>query len=79
MPYEVKFKQSRGGFNPDALVIVTTNEVIQSTDYTSGLARRRITIPMDNRISGTQQKNLIEHKNGLMYGEFLPYISGLLN
>ena len=79
LPYEVKFKQSKGGFDPCAMVIVSTNEVIQSTDYTSGLARRRISIPMDNRIKGTQQKNLIEHKNGQLHGEFVPYIPGLLN
>jgi putative DNA primase/helicase len=79
LPYEVKFKQSKGGFNPDALVIVSTNEVIQSSDYTSGLARRRISIPMFNQIKGNRQKNLIEHKNGEMYGDFLPYIPGLLN
>ena len=79
LPYEVKFKQSKGGFNPDALVIVTTNEVIQSADYTSGLARRRISVPMFNKIESDRQKNLIEHKNNRMYGEFLPYIPGLLN
>ena len=79
LPYEVKFKQSKGGFNPDALVIVSTNEIIQSCDYTSGLARRRISIPMFNQIKSDRQKNLIEHKNGQMYGEFLPYIPGLLN
>ena len=79
LPYEVKFKQSKGGFDPCAMVIVSTNEVIQSTDYTSGLGRRRISIPMDNQISGTQQKNLIEHKNGQLHGEFVPYIPGLLN
>ena len=79
LPYEVKFKQSKGGFTPSALVIVSTNEVIQSCDYTSGLARRRISIPMFNQIKGDRQKNLIEHKNGKMYGDFLPYIPGLLN
>jgi putative DNA primase/helicase len=52
LPYEVKFKQSKGGFSPDALVIVSTNEVIQSSDYTSGLARRRISVPMFNQIKG---------------------------
>ena len=79
LPFEVKFKQSKGGFNPDALVIVSTNEIIQSSDYTSGLARRRISIPMEKQIKSDRQKNLIEHKNGEMYGEFLPYIPGLLN
>ena len=52
LPYEIKFKQSKGGFTPSALVIVTTNETIQSCDYTSGLARRRISVPMFNRITG---------------------------
>lgn len=79
LPYEVKFKQSRGGFTPDALVIVSTNEVIQSADYTSGLARRRISIPMFNRIESDRQKNLIEVRSGKTRGEFLPYIPGLLN
>ena len=86
LPYEVKYQQSKGGFNPDALVIVSTNEVIQSSDYTSGLARRRISIPMLNPIKSDRQKNLIEHQtkrckhqNGEMVGEFVPYIPGLLN
>jgi putative DNA primase/helicase len=34
---------------------------------------------MFNQIKGDRQKNLIEHKNGQMYGDFLPYIPGLLN
>jgi putative DNA primase/helicase len=79
LPYEVKYQQSKGGFNPDALVMVSTNEVIQSSDYTSGLARRRISIPMLNLIKSDCQKNLIEYQNGEMVGEFVPYIPGLLN
>ena len=79
LPFEVKFKQSKGGFNPSALVVILNNKIIQSSDYTSGLARRRISIPMNNQIKSDRQKNLIEHKNGLMRGEFLPYIPGLLN
>jgi putative DNA primase/helicase len=31
LPYEVKYQQSKGGFNPDALVMVSTNEVIRAT------------------------------------------------
>jgi putative DNA primase/helicase len=34
---------------------------------------------MFNQIKGDRQKNLIEHKNGQMHGDFLPYIPGLLN
>ncbi|WP_052055874.1 phage/plasmid primase, P4 family [Myxosarcina sp. GI1] len=79
LPYEVKYKQSSGGFTPQAMTIVATNEVIQSSDYTSGLERRRISIPMFNRIESDRQKNLIEHRNGEMFGEFVPYLPGLLN
>ncbi len=79
LPYEVKYQQSKGGFTPSAMVIITTNEVIQSSDYTSGLRRRRISIPMVNKIGEANQKNLIEHRDGEMYGEFVPYIPGLLN
>ena len=79
LPYEVKFKQSTGGFTPTAMVIVAANETIQSGDYTSGLERRRITVPMFNKISSENQRNLIEHRNGEILGEFAQYIPGLLN
>ncbi len=79
LPYEVKFKQSTGGFTPNAMVIVAANETIQSGDYTSGLERRRITVPMFNKISSENQRNLIEHRNGEILGEFAQYIPGLLN
>ena len=79
LPYEVKFKQSTGGFTPTAMVIVAANETIQSSDYTSGLERRRVTVPMFNKISSENQRNLIEHRNGEILGEFAQYIPGLLN
>lgn len=79
LPYEVKFKQSTGGFTPTAMVIVAANETIQSSDYTSGLERRRVTVPMFNKISSENQRNLIEHRNGEIEGEFAQYIPGLLN
>ena len=61
------------------MVIVAANETIQSSDYTSGLERRRITVPMFNKISSSNQRNLIEHRNGEILGEFAQYIPGLLN
>ncbi|MEP0755705.1 phage/plasmid primase, P4 family [Trichocoleus sp. Lan] len=79
LPYEVKFQQSTGGFTPTAMVIVAANELIQSGDYTSGLERRRLTIPFTKQIPPDQQRNLIEVTNGKLQGEFLPYIPGLLN
>ena len=79
LPYEEKFKQSTGGFTPTAMVIVAANETIQSSDYTSGLERRRITVPMVNRISAEDQRNLIEYRNEKIMGEFASHIPGLLN
>ena len=79
LPYEVKNKQSTGGFTPTAMVIVAANETIQSSDYTSGLERRRITVPMSNKIPSEKQRNLIEYRDGEILGEFARYIPGLLN
>ncbi len=79
IPFEQKFKQAKGGFTPTAMVIVAANEIIQSSDYTSGLARRRVSVPMTYRVDDSEQKNLVEHRNDKVYGEFAPYISGLFN
>jgi putative DNA primase/helicase len=45
--YEVKYQQQRQGFKPTCMVVVAANEVIQSADYTSGLQRRRLSIPFE--------------------------------
>ncbi len=79
VPYEKKFKQSKGDFLPKAMVIVAANEVIQSGDYTSGLARRRVSIPMKTRINAIEQRNLISCGRGEIRGEFAEFIPGLLN
>ena len=79
VPYEKKFKQSKGDFLPKTMVIVAANEVIQSGDYTSGLARRRVSIPMKTRINATEQRNLISCGRGEIRGEFAEFIPGLLN
>jgi putative DNA primase/helicase len=60
LPYEAKFQQSTGGFTPTTMVVVAANEVVQSADYTSGLERRRLTVPLKNQIACEQQRNLIE-------------------
>lgn len=68
---EEKGKQQSGGFMPTAMVIITVNEAIRSSDYTSGLARRRITIRFDNQIDMAGARNLM--------AEFQPYLPGLYN
>ena len=44
LPFEEKHKQGRNGM-AEGLVLIAANEAIMSADYTSGLARRRITMP----------------------------------
>jgi P4 family phage/plasmid primase-like protien len=69
-------------FQYHGMVIITANEAIQSTDYTSGLARRRLTIPFDRPFTGGQseQRELIkfDHK-GNPQGIFAPLLPGLVN
>jgi putative DNA primase/helicase len=79
IPHEVKFVQSQRGFVFDGKVILTSNEIIQSSDYTSGLERRRITVPFLNRIPVENQRSLIEIKGDKVSGEFTDCLPGLFN
>jgi P4 family phage/plasmid primase-like protien len=72
LPYEEKNKQgSRPNFRSQAMVLIAANEPIQSSDYTTGLARRRITIRFDNSVMPSMRRDLER--------EFEPYLPGLLN
>lgn len=66
-------------FTSEAMVIVAANEPMQSKDYTSGLQRRRITVPFQHYVEPDKRRNLITVSNDAITGEFAPYISGLLN
>ena len=69
-------------FQYHGMVMITANEAIQSTDYTSGLARRRLTVPFDRPFEGGQaeQKELIKFDNkGNPQGVFAPLLPGLVN
>jgi putative DNA primase/helicase len=69
-------------FQFQGVVIITANEAIQSTDYTSGLARRRLTIPFDRPFTGGQaeQRTLMGFDNkGIPQGDFAPLLPGLVN
>jgi putative DNA primase/helicase len=79
IPHEVKFVQSQRGFVFDGKVILTSNEIIQSSDYTSGLERRRITVPFLNRVPVENQRSLIEIKGDKVSGEFTDCLPGLFN
>ena len=74
--------ESLDPFQYHGMVMITANEAIQSTDYTSGLARRRLTIPFDRPFTGGQseQKELIKfNSKGEPQGEFAPLLPGLVN
>jgi phage/plasmid-associated DNA primase len=69
-------------FQYHGVVMITANEAIQSTDYTSGLARRRLTVPFDRPFTGGQaeQKELIKFDSkGVPQGVFAPLLPGLVN
>lgn len=80
---ERKFQSgSQKPFKFNGLVIITANEPIQTTDPTSGLARRRLTIPFDKPFTGNsaQQRTLIDmDDNGKPFGEFASLLPGLVN
>ena len=80
---ERKFQSgSQKPFKFNGLVIITANEPIQTTDPTSGLARRRLTIPFDKPFTGNsaQQRTLIDmDDNGRPFGDFACLLPGLVN
>ncbi|WAR43724.1 DNA primase family protein [Methylomonas rapida] len=53
--YEVKHQQSTGSFIYKGLFIVISNENIQNTDNSSGIARRPITVYFKRRVSEEQK------------------------
>jgi P4 family phage/plasmid primase-like protien len=77
--FEEKFKQNRSGFIPEAMVLIAANEPIQSADYTSGLERRRITVPFLNQVAAEKQRDLITINDRGVAGEFVEFLPGLLN
>jgi putative DNA primase/helicase len=80
---ERKFQAaSQKPFKYNGLVMITANEPIQTTDPTSGLARRRLTIPFDKPFTGgsSEQKTLIDMDDrGRPFGEFASLLPGLVN
>ena len=60
----------RPGFKFDGIVWVAANEAMQSKDYTSGLRRRRLSMPF-NRVTPPHLRRDLEK-------EFKPFLPGLL-
>ena len=69
--YEQKMKQAGEGFVYEGMVITAGNEPSRSSDYTSGLARRKIPVWFRNFIPTRKRRDLDS--------EFKQYLPGLLN
>lgn len=68
--YERKNVQQCKAFMPTCMVIVAANEPVMSSDYTSGLERRRLTLPFTHQVKPEERRDLQK--------EFKPYLPGLL-
>lgn len=64
-------------FKPELLVSIASNEHISSSDISSGLERRRLTIVMNNVVAPSKRKNLISVFNDRIEGEFAPEMPGV--
>lgn len=51
MRYEKKSVQAGQGFVFGGVVVIVANEPIQTTDYTSGMIRRRMPVTFNNQVS----------------------------
>lgn len=69
--YEKKGVQQTQGYRYNGMVWIAANEAIHSADYTSGLKRRRLSMPF-NRV-------VPPHKRRDLEREFEPYLPGLLH
>jgi putative DNA primase/helicase len=71
--YEAKHKQQNSDrkYTYRGMVLVAANTEIKSSDYTSGLQRRRIAVRFDKVISAGNRRNLDK--------EFAPLLPGVLN
>lgn len=64
-------------FKPELLVSIASNEHISSSDISSGLERRRLTIVMDKVVNPSKRRNLISVFNDHIEGEFAEELSGI--
>jgi len=69
--FEKKMEQAGDGFEFEGMVITAGNEPSRSSNYTSGLFRRKIAVWFRNHIPSHKRRNLDK--------EFNQYLPGLLN
>ena len=75
---EEKFVQAQTARAADGLVLIAANEEVQSSDYTSGLGRRRLTAIYFHHVP-TVPRDLLTLRGCTLHGEFVIELPGLLN
>jgi len=79
--YEEKLKSVGEPFVYTGMVIVAANEPIQTTDNTSGLSRRRLTIEFNRPLytKSSEARDMIKIERGKVSGYWKSYLPGLVN
>jgi len=76
---ERKYGTQTINFKPELMVCIASNEHISSSDISSGLERRRLTIVMDKVVAPSQRRNLINVFEDRIEGELAPELSGIVS
>jgi putative DNA primase/helicase len=71
LPFEEKHKQDGQSFRFGGMVLIAANTDIATSDHTSGLQRRRITVRFENVVPPEERRDLD--------AEFEPYLPGVIN
>lgn len=74
---ERKYGKEVINFKPELLVSIASNEHISSSDISSGLERRRLTIVMNNVVNPSKRKNLLSIYPDHIEGEFAPELPNI--
>ena len=79
--FEEKNKNVGEPFVYTGMVMVCANEPIQTTDNTSGLTRRRLTVEFNRSLwdKNSEAKEMIKLENGVVKGLWKDYLPGLVN
>ncbi len=75
---ERKYGKEVISFKPEVLVCIASNEHISSSDISSGLERRRLTIIMDKVVPPSQRRDLLNIYQDRVEGELVPELSGVV-
>ena len=76
---ERKYGKEVINFKPEALVCIASNEHISSSDISSGLERRRLTIIMDKVVPASQRRDLLNIYQDRLEGDLVPELSGVVS